>query len=54
VSPSTRQVISDFLGRFPGSRHVQYDPVSYSGLLLGNEASFGRRAIPGYRFDRAR
>ncbi|HZH00096.1 MAG TPA: TAT-variant-translocated molybdopterin oxidoreductase, partial [Flavisolibacter sp.] len=31
VSPSTRQVISQFLGRFPGSRHVQYDAVSYSG-----------------------
>src|SRR5439155_1292827 len=37
-----------------GSRHVQYDPVSYTGLLLGNEASFGRRAIPSYRFERAR
>jgi len=54
VSPSTKQLISDFLGRNPGSRHVQYDAVSYSGMLLGNEASFGRRAIPAYRFDRAK
>ncbi len=54
VSPTTKQAIADFLGRFPGSRHVQYDPISYSGLLLANEASFGRRAIPSYRFDRAR
>lgn len=54
VSPTTRQIISDFIGRTPGSRHVQYDAVSYSGLLLANQASFGRRAIPGYQFDRAR
>jgi MoCo/4Fe-4S cofactor protein with predicted Tat translocation signal len=54
ISPSTRQVITDFLGRYPGSRHVQYDAVSYSGMLLANEASFGRRAIPSYQFDRAK
>ncbi|RYZ23437.1 MAG: 4Fe-4S dicluster domain-containing protein [Chitinophagaceae bacterium] len=53
VSPSTRQVISEFLGRVPGSRHVQYDAVSYSGMLQANESSFGRRAIPAYNFDRA-
>jgi len=49
VSPSTKQVISEFLGRFPGSRHVQYDAVSYSGLI---QANGGR--IPAYQFDRAR
>jgi len=52
-SPSTRQVITDFLARVPNSRHVQYDALSYSGLLLANEASFGRRAVPAYNFDRA-
>ena len=54
VSPSTKQVIADFLAKYPGSRHVQYDAVSYSGLLLANQASFGQRAIPSYQFDRAR
>lgn len=49
TSPSTKQVIADFLGRFPGSRHVQYDAVSYSGLL---QANGGR--IPAYQFDRAK
>ncbi|RYY66645.1 MAG: [Fe-S]-binding protein, partial [Chitinophagaceae bacterium] len=52
-SPSTKQVITDFIGRVPNARHVQYDAVSYSGMLLANEASFGRRAIPAYNFDRA-
>ncbi|MCW3073346.1 MAG: [Fe-S]-binding protein [Flaviaesturariibacter sp.] len=53
VSPSTRQVITGFLGRYPGSRHVQYDAVSFSGMLQANEASMGRRAIPAYQFDKA-
>lgn len=53
VSPSTKQVISEFLGRYPGSRHVQYDAVSYAGMLLANEASFGRRVLPTYEFDKA-
>lgn len=48
VSPSTKQVIAGFLGRFPGSRHVQYDAVSYSGLI----AAHGGR-IPAHNFDRA-
>src|SRR5687768_13091293 len=50
-SPTTKQIISEFLAKYPGSRHVQYDAVSYSGMLLANEATQGRRAIPSYRFD---
>src|SRR6478735_3179918 len=54
TSPSSLQVISEFLAKYPGSRHVQYDAISYSGLLLANEASYGKRAIPSYRFDSAK
>ncbi|MDQ3681784.1 MAG: TAT-variant-translocated molybdopterin oxidoreductase [Bacteroidota bacterium] len=54
VSPSTKQIITDFLGRYPGSRHVQYDAVSCSGMLLANEATFGKRSLPSYSFDRAK
>ena len=54
VSPSTRQVISEFLAKYPGSRHVQADAVSYSGMLLANEASGFGRAIPTYKFDAAK
>jgi molybdopterin-containing oxidoreductase family iron-sulfur binding subunit len=53
-SPTTKDVIAQFLAKFPGSRHVMYDAVSYSGMLLANEASYGRRAIPSYRFDKAK
>lgn len=52
-SPSTLQIISNFLAKYPGSRHVQYDEVSYSGMLLANEACYGKRAIPSYHFDKA-
>ncbi|MEI6947484.1 TAT-variant-translocated molybdopterin oxidoreductase [Paraflavisolibacter sp. H34] len=54
TSPTTKQVIAQFLAKYPGSRHIQYDAVSRSGMLLANEASFGRRAIPSYEFDRAK
>jgi molybdopterin-containing oxidoreductase family iron-sulfur binding subunit len=53
-SPSTLQVITEFLAKYPGGRHVQYDAVSYSGMLLANEACYGKRAIPSYHFDKAK
>jgi len=54
TSPTTRQIIGEFLAKYPGSRHVQYDADSYAGLLLANEASYGKRAIPAYQFDKAK
>jgi molybdopterin-containing oxidoreductase family iron-sulfur binding subunit len=53
-SPSTLQVINDFLAKYPGSRHIHYDAVSYSGMLLANEACYGKRAIPTYNFAKAK
>jgi molybdopterin-containing oxidoreductase family iron-sulfur binding subunit len=53
-SPTTLQIISEFIAKYPGSRHVQYDAVSYSGMLLANEACYGKKAIPSYHFDNAK
>ena len=53
TSPTTKQIIAEFLAKYPGSKHVQYDADSYSGLLLAGEASYGKRAIPSYSFDKA-
>lgn len=53
-SPSAQQVITEFIAKYPGSRHVQYDAVSYTGMLLANEASYGKKAIPTYHFDAAK
>jgi molybdopterin-containing oxidoreductase family iron-sulfur binding subunit len=54
TSPTTKQIITDFISKNPGSKHIQYDAVSYSGMLQANEASFGNRAIPSYRFENAK
>jgi MoCo/4Fe-4S cofactor protein with predicted Tat translocation signal len=54
TSPTSRDVIGQFLAKYPGSRHVTYDAVSYSGMLQANEASYGKRAIPSYKFDAAK
>jgi MoCo/4Fe-4S cofactor protein with predicted Tat translocation signal len=53
-SPTTQDIITQFLTKYPGSRHVQYDAVSYSGMILANEACYGKRAIPSYHFDNAK
>jgi MoCo/4Fe-4S cofactor protein with predicted Tat translocation signal len=53
-SPSGRQLIAEFMAKFPGSRHVQYDGISYSGILQANEAGFGKRIIPSYKFASAK
>jgi len=53
-SPTGLQVINQFLAKYPGSRHVVYDADSYTGMLLANEATHGKRAIPSYNFDKAK
>lgn len=52
-SPTTKQIIGEFLAKYPGSRHVQYDAVSYSGMILANEATYGKKGIPSYQFENA-
>jgi len=54
TSPSTAQAVAAFVTKYPNTKHVQYDAVSYSGLLDANLSSFGKRAIPAYRFDQAK
>src|SRR6266513_632646 len=54
TSPTTKQVITEFLAKYPGSKHVPYDAISYSGMLQANESTFGSKAIPSYRFENAK
>ena len=53
-SPSSLAAIKDFQTKYPNTRHVIYDAVSLSGMLLANEACYTKRAIPSYRFDNAK
>lgn len=54
VSPSTQTIINNFLAKYPGSKHVTYDAVSASAILQANALSYGKKAIPSYRFDKAK
>src|SRR6476659_3417726 len=53
-SPTTKQAITEFLSKHAGAKHIQYDAVSYSGILQANEACYGKRALPSYQFDKAK
>jgi MoCo/4Fe-4S cofactor protein with predicted Tat translocation signal len=52
ISPSTQSVIDGFSKKYT-AKHVQYDAVSYHGMLEANKASFGVRALPAYQLDKA-
>lgn len=55
TSPTTKQIITDWLAKSPaGSKHVQYDAVSASGMLVANQLSYGKRALPSYHFEKAK
>ncbi|MBS1729148.1 MAG: TAT-variant-translocated molybdopterin oxidoreductase [Bacteroidetes bacterium] len=53
-SPTSLEIINQFLAKFPGSRHVMMDAVSYDGMLSANALCYGKRMIPSYRFDKAK
>ena len=53
LSPTTKEIISLFLAKYPNVKHVVYDAFSYSGMLLANEACYGKRTLPSYHFDKA-
>ncbi len=57
VSPSTQSIINTFLDKYkntnPASRHVVFNAISYNGMLLANDACYGIKALPSYKFDNA-
>ena len=53
ASPSTEQIVSEFIAAYPNVKHVAYDAISESGTADAFEAMFGKRALPNYHFDKA-
>jgi len=53
ISPSTLELINDFKEKFPNTKHIVYDSISYYGIRKANEISFGKSVIPFYHFDKA-
>ncbi len=52
-SPSTLAIIADFIKQYPTARHINYDAVSYTGIIQANSNSFGKAVLPHYNFDKA-
>ena len=52
ISPSTQDILDNFSKKY-SAKHVQYDAISYNGILEANQASFGVRALPTYHLDKA-
>ena len=53
ISPTSKEVIAQFLAKYPAIKHITYDAYSYSGMLLANEACYGKRTLPTYHFEKA-
>jgi len=52
-SPSSQNIIDDFIYNYNGI-HVEYDQLSYHGMLEANNSSFGIRKLPFYDFSKAK
>lgn len=52
-SPSLNKALELFVQQYPTAKVYEYQPVSYSGMLLANEEAFGKKVIPSYRFEAA-
>lgn len=53
ASPSTEELIAQFIGKNPNAKHVVYDAVSSSEALDAFETVYGERALVDYDFSKA-
>ncbi len=53
VSPTTRQLFTEFIAKYPGTKVVTYDPVSASAILQANKDCFGLQVVPDYHIEKA-
>ena len=52
-SPSSKEIISEFLDAYPNISHVTYDTISNSSTLDAFENIYGLRAMADYDFSKA-
>jgi len=52
-SPTTLAAIDQLAAKYPTTKHIQVDAVSYSGMIEANRGSFGKAVIPSYHFANA-
>ena len=54
ISPSTKKVFAKFAEKYPNTKVYSYDAISYSGMLMANQATQNKKAIPHYDFEQAK
>ena len=53
-SPSTNKLVSEFVEKYPNSKHIIYDAISETATLNAYEAKYGKRGMANYDFSQAR
>jgi MoCo/4Fe-4S cofactor protein with predicted Tat translocation signal len=53
ASPSTKQILNDFVAKYPSTKVVTYDAISYYSIIEANRTSFAKAVIPTYKFQNA-
>ncbi len=53
ISPSTKAILAEFISKYPTTKVVTYDAISFSGMLQANKESFGEAVLPTYHFEKA-
>lgn len=51
-SPTTKSVIGEFTIKYPTTKHISFDAISFYSIKMANLSSFGKSIIPTYRFDK--
>jgi MoCo/4Fe-4S cofactor protein with predicted Tat translocation signal len=53
TSPSLNSLVAEFVAKYPATKHVSYDAVSYAGIREANMLTFGAAVLPSYDFSKA-
>ncbi len=53
TSPTTQQLIDEFLASFPDAKHVWYEALASSAIADAHAKTHGVNVVPHYHFDRA-
>jgi len=53
LSPTTKDIIAEFIEKYPSTKHIVYDTDSMHGMREANRNNFGQDLIPTYNFDKA-
>jgi MoCo/4Fe-4S cofactor protein with predicted Tat translocation signal len=54
ISPSTKAVIAEFISKYPNTKHITYDAVSYNALSKANQNVWGKSVVSFYDFSKAK